>query len=236
MSSKTAAFYVQKGDLIDWIADDTYPAGSVVVQNNLIGVTTEPVVSGQRTALTTSGVVSILKASADIAAGKPVYWQSGDGNISEVTDGKYIGLTTVASIATDDYVPVLLVKDAPGSILPTPTNNDLTVSAVVSTATSSGKELPAATAAVYLIKGVDSQAAYKVVINAADQVKGRVITIVETQGKPATIAPVSGGKIDGGAANAAITIAANQAITLFCVVDTTGAGEWVTIAATPIAG
>jgi len=71
------ASFVQGGDAVEYTPGAATPAGSVVVQGDLIGVARVEIAAGQVGALAVSGVFDFAKEAAlAIAAGVNVYWDA----------------------------------------------------------------------------------------------------------------------------------------------------------------
>ena len=71
------ARYIQDGDEVDYTPTADTPAGTVVAQADLIGVTKKPIEANTLGAIAVEGVYDFPKAAgagSGIAAGKTVYW------------------------------------------------------------------------------------------------------------------------------------------------------------------
>ena len=70
------ARFIHDGKSIDFLSATDVPAGSVIVQGNLVGVTKLDVQAGRLGALAVVGVFDIAKASTAIPLGSRVYWDA----------------------------------------------------------------------------------------------------------------------------------------------------------------
>jgi len=74
--------FVQDDDIIDYTPNADTPAGTVVVQGDLVGVTKLDITAGVLGALAVEGIFDFPKAAgagSDIAAGAKLYWDAADG-------------------------------------------------------------------------------------------------------------------------------------------------------------
>jgi predicted RecA/RadA family phage recombinase len=105
------AEFVQDGDAIDYTPAADVAAGTVVVREDLVGVTKRDIKANVLGALAVSGVYDLAKASGDgvtFAAGAKVYWDdtnklavatAGEGGVN-----KLVGKATVAAADADATV------------------------------------------------------------------------------------------------------------------------------------
>lgn len=106
------AIYIQDGDAVDHIPVTALPAGSVVVQGHLVGITPRPIPAGVSGGLVVEGVFDLPIAPGGIAdTGTQVFWNPAtnlavlDGTIVGVT---YCGVTTQPLLIDDLAVRVLI--------------------------------------------------------------------------------------------------------------------------------
>jgi predicted RecA/RadA family phage recombinase len=89
------AIYNSRGATIDYTPESDVPAGTVVVQENLVGVALHTLVAGVTQSLAVQGVFAVSKASgATHAVGVKVYWDDVDKLVTESDGGgfnKYLG-------------------------------------------------------------------------------------------------------------------------------------------------
>ena len=104
------AQFIHDGNGIDYTPGSDLPAGSVVVQGDLIGITKRDIATGVLGTLELNGVFDVPKTAGEgeaIAVGAKVYWDVADG-VAKTDDesgaNKYMGKTIVA--ATDDDTTV----------------------------------------------------------------------------------------------------------------------------------
>jgi len=104
--------FVQDGGAIDYTPSTIVIAGSVVVEEDLVGVTKLDIPANKKGALHVSGVYDFPKAtgaSTAIALGKNVYWDVADQEAKEDDESganKLIGKTIKAAGDTDTTVRV----------------------------------------------------------------------------------------------------------------------------------
>ena len=117
------AEFVQDGDAIDYTPGVDVAAGTVVVREDLVGVTKRDIKANVLGALAVSGVFSFPKATGlgtGIAAGKKVYWDAAEKVAKEdaetgsssggepLVENKYLGKTVLAAGDSDKTVNVRL--------------------------------------------------------------------------------------------------------------------------------
>jgi predicted RecA/RadA family phage recombinase len=105
------ATFVHEGDRIDYTnADADTPAGSVVLQGALFGITTEDIPQGAQGALAVKGVFRIAKSTATGsggAAGALAYW-NGAAVTAVSTDNTLMGKFTAVCADADTTALVRL--------------------------------------------------------------------------------------------------------------------------------
>lgn len=95
--------FVQEGDAIDYTPEDDVDAGQIVVLGSLVGITKLPIAAGETGALALKGVFEGDKADGvAFAAGAPVYFDTGDGNLNGTSSGNTLAGYAVADAAEDD--------------------------------------------------------------------------------------------------------------------------------------
>ena len=106
--------FVQNGDNIDYTPGVDVPAGAVVVQGELIGVTKRPIPANTLGSLAVSGVFDFPKATtagSAISAGVNVYWNATAQQATTTASGnKLIGKTIKAADDADTTVRVRLTQ------------------------------------------------------------------------------------------------------------------------------
>ena len=101
--------FVQAGDNIDYTPSADVPAGAVIVQGDLVGVTKRPIAANTQGSLAVSGVFDFPKAAVAIAVGVNVYWSATASQATATATGnKIIGKTIRAAAAADATVRVRL--------------------------------------------------------------------------------------------------------------------------------
>ncbi len=108
--------FIQDGESIDYTSGTAKAAGSVVVQNDLVGVLKRDIAANVPGALAVSGVFDFPKATGvgtAIAAGKPVYYDVAEDVAKENSESganKLIGKTVLAAADADAKVRVRLLQ------------------------------------------------------------------------------------------------------------------------------
>lgn len=108
------ARFIHDGNGIDYTPNTDLPAGSVVVQNDLVGITKRDIAAGQLGTLELTGVFDLPKATGTgeaIAAGAKVYWDAANSVATTDADegaNKYLGKTVAAAGDDDATVRVRL--------------------------------------------------------------------------------------------------------------------------------
>jgi predicted RecA/RadA family phage recombinase len=106
------AIYIQDGDAIDHIPTTALPAGAVVVQGRLVGITPRPIPAGSIGAIQIGGVFDLpITPGSTVGIGEPVFWNPAttlatlDGTVVGVVAA---GVTVLPLSATDVAVRVLI--------------------------------------------------------------------------------------------------------------------------------
>jgi predicted RecA/RadA family phage recombinase len=106
------ATFVHDGKSIDHTPGGALAAGDVVVQGDLVGVTTRPLAAGELGALAVDGVFDFAKATGgatSIAIGAIVYWNDTTNQATTTATGnKKIGTVVRAAADADSSVRVRL--------------------------------------------------------------------------------------------------------------------------------
>ena len=99
------ATFIHDGDAIDYRADSELPSGSVIVLNDLVGITKRPLVAGELGSLHVVGVFDFPKATGSdtaIGAGENVYWDSGNSQATTSASGNTLMGKAVVAAGNDD--------------------------------------------------------------------------------------------------------------------------------------
>ena len=106
------ATFIHDGDAIDYTPASDTDSGSVVVLNDLIGVTKRPLKAGELGSLHIVGVYSFPKATGadtSIAKGVQTYWDAGNQRATTESSGNTpLGKATVTAGNDDETVQVRL--------------------------------------------------------------------------------------------------------------------------------
>ena len=87
------ADFVQRGAAVDYTPTVDTPAGSVVVQADLVGITKHDIKANELGSIAVEGVFDIEKDPAiAIATGEMIYWDEANGQaVTTATGNKLIG-------------------------------------------------------------------------------------------------------------------------------------------------
>ena len=111
MASSTAK-YIHEGDTIDYTPVADTPAGTIVPQADLIGVTLVPIKANQLGSIAVEGVFDFAKAGgagSAIPAGTLTYWDAVNSNATKTATGnKLLGKATKTTVDADTIVRVRL--------------------------------------------------------------------------------------------------------------------------------
>ena len=109
-----ATVYVQAGDNIDYTPGVDVPAGAVVVQGELVGVTKRPIAANTLGSLAVEGVFDFPKATtagSAIGMGVNAYWNAtAQQATTTASANKLIGKTVKAAADADVTVRVRLTQ------------------------------------------------------------------------------------------------------------------------------
>ncbi|MCL2647571.1 MAG: DUF2190 family protein [Phycisphaerales bacterium] len=109
-----SVIFVQNGDNVDYTPSTDVPAGAVIVQGELIGVTKRPIPANTLGSLAVEGVFEFPKATAAgsaIGVGVNVYWNATAQQATTTASGnKLVGKTIKAATDTDATVCVRLTQ------------------------------------------------------------------------------------------------------------------------------
>ncbi len=104
------AQYVHEGTVVDFTPVADVPAGSVVIQGDLVGITKRDVKANTLGGLAVEGVFDIVKVTADVInAGAKVYWKADDETVVTTASGnKLVGKAIATAGAGTTTVRVLM--------------------------------------------------------------------------------------------------------------------------------
>jgi predicted RecA/RadA family phage recombinase len=103
------ARFIHEGKAIDFFPDTNIPAGSVIVQGSLIGVTKLDIPAGQLGAVHVVGVYDIVKSNVAIPLGSKVYWDAAAKQaVLNSTGNSLLGVAVAAAVTEDALVRVRL--------------------------------------------------------------------------------------------------------------------------------
>ena len=120
MAQTFQAKFVQDGDAIDYTPSSATAAGTIVIQDALVGITHLPIAANQLGSIQIpkSPVYDIVKTNGAITAGAKVYWAAagnpqggtaGTGAASTTNTGVFLGYAQKAAGITDETVRVVRV-------------------------------------------------------------------------------------------------------------------------------
>lgn len=102
----------KEGDRIDYTPTADVAAGTVVNQNGLLGVATEPIAANRLGSLAISGIFEAAKpTNLAINAGEKVYWYSEGGVVNKTDTNPYFGRAVETVSAATPRVKVLLIPN-----------------------------------------------------------------------------------------------------------------------------
>ncbi len=103
------ARFIHDGKAIDYTPATDIPAGSVIVQNDLIGVTKLDIPAGHLGAVHVVGVYDVAKGEIAIPVGTKVYWDNtAKQAVATAGTNKLLGISVREASATDTVVRVRL--------------------------------------------------------------------------------------------------------------------------------
>ena len=101
------ARFIHDGKAVDFFPETDIPAGTVIVEGDLVGVTKLDIPAGRLGALHVVGVYDVAKNDAAISLGAKVYWNNtAKQAVTTATGNKQLGLAVQAATAEDDVVHV----------------------------------------------------------------------------------------------------------------------------------
>ena len=206
---------------IDYTPAAAVTAGDVVVLNGIVGIAPSDIAANDKGSLQIEGIFRVPKTTAAMTRGLPVYWNStgdpdngtsGTGAANQLGVGVYMGLLAETAASGDDYAIVNLNAMYPA----------LVGVASVTAAGSSQSD------AAQLYHGFN-------VVTGADGTKGVILPtavpgmIVYLKGVTNAVLKVygkTGASINGGSANAALSLTTGLMPSIFIASSTT---QWYTI-------
>jgi predicted RecA/RadA family phage recombinase len=110
------ATFVQTGDRIDYSPVAATTAGTVVVQNDLVGVAMTDIAAGGSGAIGVRGVFAVAKAAEAIAVGEKVWWDAANSRVTK-TKGTLTVLAgkAVSAAASGDATVNVLLNEGPSA-------------------------------------------------------------------------------------------------------------------------
>lgn len=116
----TQAAFVSQGRAVDYLPVADAPAGTVIVQGNLVGIPANDLVAGRMGALAIEGLFNVCKVAGAISAGAAVYWaaagnpvggSAGTGAATTTAGGNsFMGYAVRDADVNDTLVQLTLVK------------------------------------------------------------------------------------------------------------------------------
>ena len=103
------ARFIHEGKALDFFPEADVAAGTVIVENDLVGVTKLDIQAGRLGALHVVGVFDVAKGDSAISLGAKVYWDStAKQAVATATGNKQLGLAVLPAMASDTTVRVRL--------------------------------------------------------------------------------------------------------------------------------
>ena len=101
------ARFIHDGKSIDFLSETDVPAGTVIVEGDLVGVTKLDIQAGRLGALAVVGVYDVVKGDAAITLGTKVYWDTtAKQAVTTATGNKLLGLAVLPAEVADSTVRV----------------------------------------------------------------------------------------------------------------------------------
>lgn len=206
---------------IDYTPAAAVTGGDIVVLNGIVGIAPNDIAANDKGSLQTEGIFRVPKTTAAMTRGLPVYWNStgdpdngtaGTGAANQLGVGVYMGLLAETAASGDDYALVEINRQYPALI------GVASVTAAGSTQSDAGQ----------LYHGFN-------VVTGADGTKGVILPtavpgmIVYLKGVTSAVLKVygkTGASINGGSANAALSLTTGLMPSIFIASSTT---QWYTI-------
>ena len=103
------ARYIHDGKAIDFLSETAIPAGTVVVVEELVGITKLDLEANRLGALHVVGVYDVAKGDGEIALGKKVYWDETEQKaVTTAGTNKPLGIAVLKAEADATVVRVRL--------------------------------------------------------------------------------------------------------------------------------
>lgn len=104
------ARFLQTGETLNYTPNADTPAGTVVVQGDLLGVAVNDIAANKLGAISVEGVWLIEKGAGAISAGAKLWWNPTDKVVTATKGALSVvaGKAAYAALSGDAYVAVLL--------------------------------------------------------------------------------------------------------------------------------
>lgn len=103
------ARYIHDGKAIDFLSETAVSAGTVVVVEELVGITKLDLEAGRLGALHVVGVYDVVKGAEEIGLGKKVYWDETEQKaVTTAGTNKLLGIAVLKAEADATVVRVRL--------------------------------------------------------------------------------------------------------------------------------
>lgn len=104
-----SAKYWQRGEVIDYTAEEALKSGDVVDLTTRVGVAGTDIAAGETGAVHVVGVFEMPKASGAVTVGQALYWDKAAGNITTTAGSTPAGWAVAAAEADAATVLVKLL-------------------------------------------------------------------------------------------------------------------------------
>lgn len=104
-----SAKYWQRGEVIDYTAEEALKSGDVVDLSTRVGVAGVDIAAGETGAVHVVGVFEMPKASGAVTVGQALYWDKAAGNITTAAAGTPAGWAVAPAEADAATVLVKLL-------------------------------------------------------------------------------------------------------------------------------
>jgi predicted RecA/RadA family phage recombinase len=104
------ARFIHDGKAIDFLANADIPAGTVVTQGSLIGITKVDIPTGQLGTIHVTGVYDVAKSNIAIQIGNKVYWDNtAKKAVLNATGNIQLGIAILDATADESIVRIKLI-------------------------------------------------------------------------------------------------------------------------------
>lgn len=222
MAANEVVFQYGEPLMVDYTPSGTLPAGQVTVVNSIPMIPHTYLEDARLGALAAGGGVYRCVGDAAISSGKIVYWDDTNNKVTETATGNTIfGFTVSACSGDAAYCNVVHAPLSASSLIPSLTVKDLLTLEAANVAAAGSAQGDATALSGAILYNETAADGTKGVVLPASPTAGTVILVYTTvAANGLKIYPASGGAINGGSANAAITVE-GKTLTILVATSTT---------------